>query len=189
MATITAVYDANVLYSAPLRDFLMELAMTNIFYARWTEKIHQEWMRNVLRNRPELSLDRLTRTKNLMNAKVDNCLVTGYEPIIPNLQLPDVNDCHVLAAAIHCQADIIVTFNLRDFPQEVLQPYSIAALHPDKFVLRLMSINSQAVCEAAQRQRTRLKNPPKTVEEYLETLNMQGVVQTAAKLREVCGEI
>lgn len=45
----TAVLDANVLYPAPLRDLLMRLAVTDLFAARWTERIHDEWIRNLLK--------------------------------------------------------------------------------------------------------------------------------------------
>ena len=116
MTSFTVVYDASVLYPAPLRDFLMWLALADLFQARWTNEIHQEWIRNVLKNRPDLTLIQLDRTKNLMNSNVRDALITGYEPLIPTLILPDINDRHVLAAAIHGRADFIVTFNLKDFP-------------------------------------------------------------------------
>lgn len=186
MTDLIVVYDANVLYSAPLRDLLVELALTELFEARWTEEIHSEWMRNVLQNRPDITLEQLTRTKNLMNVHVENCLVTDYEEIIPQLQLPDPGDRHVLAAAIRSQANFIVTFNLSDFPNEVLAFYRIEALHPDKFILRLLGLNSKAVCAAAENQRSRLRNPPKTPDEYLETLIKQGLSQSAARMQQLC---
>jgi predicted nucleic acid-binding protein len=186
MANLTVIYDANVLYSAPLRDFFVELALTNLFAAHWTEEIHLEWMRNVLKNRPELTIEQLNRTKNLMNANVKDCLVTDYEALIPQLQLPDPNDCHVLAAAIRASAQFIVTFNLRDFPNEAITPYQIQAKHPDNFILDLFSLNATAVCQAAERQRSRLRKPPKTPDEYLETLINQGLVQSAVRMRDLC---
>lgn len=189
MANFTAVYDACVLYPAPLRDLLMELALTDLFRARWTDAIHDEWIRNVLKNRPDLTLEQLTRTKNLMNANVRDCLVTGYEAIIAGLQLPDPDDGHVLAAAIRCNASVIVTFNLNDFPTQALASYSVEAQHPDAFILHLLDLKPAAVCEAARRQRNRLKNPPKTLDEYLDTLLKQGLPQSTATLRELCYEI
>lgn len=60
-----------------------------------------------------------------MNEAVPDSLVTGYESLIAGLDLPDVDDRHVLAAAIHCNADAIITFNLRDFPAEKLAQYDI----------------------------------------------------------------
>ena len=96
--SFTVVYDACVLYPAPLRDFLLHLAATDLFRARWSEWIHIEWMRNLLARRPDLSRERLQRTRQLMDQSVPDCLVTGYEGLIDSLNLPDSNDRHVLAA-------------------------------------------------------------------------------------------
>ncbi|MCC3406329.1 MAG: PIN domain-containing protein [Microcoleus sp. PH2017_10_PVI_O_A] len=186
MAIFTAVYDANILYSAPLRDFFVQLAASKIVDARWTEEIHSEWTRNVILNRSDIAPEQLARTKNLMNENVENCLVQGYEPIIPELELPDPGDRHVLAAAIHSRADFIVTFNLRDFPADNLAQYNIQPLHPDEFIMRLLNLNWQGVCKAAEKQRIRLKNPPKTPDEYLATLIELGLPLSAARMRELC---
>ncbi len=121
MTKLIVVYDACVLYPAPLRDLLMWLALSNLFQAKWTEKIHQEWMQNVLKNRPDLTFSQLNRTRELMNENIDDALVTGYEYLIPTLTLPDPDDLHVLATAIHSQADLIITFNLKDFPVSILR--------------------------------------------------------------------
>src|SRR5579863_9090922 len=137
MATFTALYDACVLYPAPLRDLLMHLAMADLFRARWTDRIHDEWIRSVLANRPDLRREQLERTRRLMNAHILDCVVTGYEHLIDRLKLPDPNDRHVLAAAIRAGADVIVTMNLDDFPVKVLGPYGIEPQHPDVFVLHL----------------------------------------------------
>ena len=189
MATFTAIYDANVLYPAPLRDFLMHLALTDLFRARWTDEIHDEWIRNVLNDRPDLTLEQLTRTKELMNAHVRDCVVEGYRQLIPSIELPDPNDRHVLAAAIRCSADVIVTFNLNDFPAESLAQYEIEAQHPDEFILHLLDLNPGKVCAAAERHRRTLKNPPKAPAEYLDTLLKQGLPQSVATLRELCYQV
>jgi hypothetical protein len=88
VAALTALYDACVLYPAPLRDLLMHLALTDLFRARWTEAIHDEWTRHVLANRPDLTPQQVGRTRALMNAHVRDCLVEGYEDLIPGLTLP-----------------------------------------------------------------------------------------------------
>ena len=100
MLKIIALYDACVLYPAPLRDLLMHLAMTDLYHAKWTNDIHDEWIRNVLANRPDLKRSQLERTRELMNKYVRDCLVEKYEHLILSLRLPDLNDRHVLAAAI-----------------------------------------------------------------------------------------
>src|SRR5438105_10513690 len=108
---VTAVFDANILYPAPLRDLLIRIAQTGLVRAKWTETIHDEWIRNVLKDNPHLSAERLARTRTLMNEAVRDCLVTGYEDLIASLSLPDPDDRHVLAAAIHAHAEVIVTVN------------------------------------------------------------------------------
>lgn len=183
MATFTALYDACVLYPAPLRDLLMRLAMTDLFRARWTNQIHDEWIRNLLANRTDLTSEQLERTRTLMNSHVRDSLVTGYESIIDGLNLPDPDDRHVLAAAIRTRAAVIVTFNLDDFPAEALEPLGIEAQHPDEFITHLIDLNPGAVCVAAKRQRASLKNPPRSVEEFLETLAQQRLPETVSFLR------
>lgn len=123
----TAIYDACVLYPAPLRDFLMWLGLSGRFRARWSNQIHNEWKRNLLKKRPDLSSEQLDRTSALMDKAIPDGLVTDYETLIPGLSLPDSNDRHVLAAAIRCNASVIVTFNERDFPAEALEPFGLEA--------------------------------------------------------------
>jgi hypothetical protein len=184
VTTFTAVYDACVLYPAPLRDLLMQIALTDLVRARWTGMIHDEWMRNVLKDRPDLSRAQLERTRDLMNASVRDALVEGFEPLIPGLVLPDPDDRHVLAAAIRCGAGVIVTFNLGDFPASCLDPYGIEARHPDDFVSDLFDLAPPVVCTAAKIVRGRLHKPPVTAEEYLATLEKQGLAETVALLRD-----
>ena len=150
MAAYTALYDACVLYPAPLRDLLMHLALTDLFRAKWTEAIHDEWIRNVLHDRPDVTAEQLARTRRLMNAHVRDCLVSDYEGLIPSLDLPDPDDRHVLAAAIRGRADVIVTMNLKDFPTSALAPYGIKAQHPDEFVLHLLGTSEAKVIGAVR---------------------------------------
>lgn len=183
MSSITVLYDACVLYPAPLRDLLMHVAMTDIYRAKWTDAIHDEWIRNVLANRSDLNPEQLQRTRELMNAHVRDCLVTGYESLIPALSLPDPDDRHVLAAAIRAGADLIVTFNVKEFPPEFLAPYGIESQHPDKFLTYQLNLAPNIIC-AAKRHRASLNNPPKDVKEYLSTLESQGLAQTISGLRK-----
>lgn len=184
MAHFTALYDACVLYPAPLRDLLMRLAMTDRFRAKWTNEIHEEWKRNVLENRPDLTRRQLERTRDLMNASIRDCLVDGYQHLIPCLTLPDQDDRHVVAAALHARVDVIVTFNLADFPRGILGPMRIEAQHPDEFIHHLFDLDTAAVVIAAQKCRRSLKKPPKSAEEYLATLERQSLPNTVAALRE-----
>jgi hypothetical protein len=174
ISTSVAVLDACVLYPAPLRDILIETARSGVYRARWTEQIHDEWTRNLLLRRPELAAP-LNRTRRLMNQAVEGCLVTGFEGRIEGISLPDPGDRHVLAAAVHCGADTIVTVNLKDFPETVLRRYGVAARHPDEFLLDHFGREPVKLVMAARAVRLRLRNPARTVDEYLTTLEIQGL--------------
>lgn len=184
LSSFTAVYDACVLYPAPLRDFLMWLALSGRFRAKWTQDIHNEWKRNLLRNRPDLTAKQLDRTSDLMDLALPDACVSGYETLIEGLCLPDVDDRHVLAAAIRCNASVIVTFNQKDFPRSALSPFGIEAQHPDEFVENFFDLDPAAVIAAAQRQRKQLKLPPMDVGTYLDLLVRQGLTQSSKALSE-----
>ena len=182
MAGLTVLFDACVLYPAPLRDLLMRLAVADLFRARWSATIHDEWIEAVLRTRPELAAQ-LRRTRQLMDAHVLDCLVTGYEPLIQALDLPDPKDRHVLAAAIVGHADVLVTKNLKDFPADRLASFGIKAQHPDIFVLSLLGLHGRPALATVAEHRASLRHPAKTVDEYLETLLAQELLQTVDFLR------
>lgn len=184
MSAFTALYDSCVLYPAPLRDLLMHLALTDLFRAKWSNQIHDEWINNLARNRPDLDLSVLQRTRELMNAHVRDCLVTDYESLIDSIALPDPNDRHVVAAAIKGRADVIVTKNLRDFPSDTLNKFGIEAQHPDEFVSHLLDLSLPKICRAVQLHRISLKHPPKSTSEYLGTLERQELPQTVSILKE-----
>lgn len=178
----TAVFDACVLYPAPLRSFLMYLALSGQFQARWTNEIHEEWIRNLLAKRQDLSLEQLEKVRKLMNQHVPGCLVNGYQPLINGIELPDPDDRHVVAAAIHTRAEVIVTFNLKDFPDNILSQYNLKAIHPDDFITDLFDLDSSSAIRAAQRHRASLKSPPFTTDEYLNCLLKQRLPETVKKL-------
>lgn len=184
MSKFSVLYDACVLYPAPLRDLLMRLALTDLFSAKWTNQIHEEWISNLLKNRPDLNRASLERTKNLMNLNARDCLVEGYEHLIELVKLPDTNDRHVLAAAIHAHCDAIITYNLKDFPEAALSPYNIEVIHPDDFIKLQIELSHQSVILAVKEHRESLKNPPKTVDDYLETLLKQHLPQTVDYLQK-----
>lgn len=184
MAAYTVVLDACVMYPAPLRSYLMYLAQTGLYRARWTEQIHDEWTRNLLANRPDLSKDKLQRVCQLMNQHVPDCLVDGYVPLIDGIELPDDDDRHVVAAAIKGQAEGIITFNLKDFPDEQLSSLGLSAIHPDEFLSDMFELDPSKSVLAAQNQRRSLKNPPLTAAEYLEVLQKQKFPTLVSKLRQ-----
>lgn len=184
MSQYTVLFDANVLYPAPMRDALMQLAVTDLFKAKWTADIHREWIHALLRNEPHRERAALERTRDLMDSATRDCLVTGYEALVPALTLPDPEDRHVLAAAIVGRCDAIVTQNLKDFPRETLAPFGIETQYPDDFCRNQLSLAPGLVCSALRKVRARLKKPPKSVDEYLSILTQQGLVATVADLEQ-----
>lgn len=157
----TVVYDACVLYPAPLRDLLIRLATTGLFRAKWTDAILDECFEAILRNRPELTKDALGRTRDLMVRAVRDCMVTGHEKLIDDIELPDPDDRHVLAAAVRAGAQVVVTQNLADFPAAVLEAYDIEAQHPDDFVVNVIDLDQRAVWRVVEQQTAALRNPPR----------------------------
>ena len=119
-----------------------------------------------------------------MDKHFPHALVTGYESITPTLHLPDPKDRHVLAVAIHVRVQYVVTFNLKDFPATIVQPYGIEAISPDDFVSHLIQKTPDRVLWSVKSHRLSLKRPSKTVDEYLATLEKQGLPKTVAFLRE-----
>lgn len=182
MAGFTAFLDASVLYPAPLRDLLLELAVSDLYRAKWSNAVHDEWINALLRTRDDLHRERLVRTRDLMNMHVRDALVTDFENLIDVLELPDPDDRHVLAAAIKGRADLIVTSNLRDFPQAATAPWDIEAQHPDEFLTHQFHVSQPAFLKAVKTVRLRLKNPPKSADEYLDTLRAQGLLATVSEI-------
>ena len=183
MGALTAFLDANILYSAGLRDFLLRLAERHLYSPLWSACIHTEWMRNLLANRPDLTADNLEYIRASMDENFPDALVTGYEARSAGLDLPDVGDIHVLAAAIEGGADLIVTRNLRDFPASRIAPHGLAAQDPDRFIAALIDADLEAVLEAVQGHRAALKNPPRTANEHLVQLERLGLPRTVSLIR------
>lgn len=179
---ITAFLDANVLYPALLRDILLRLASQNVFRARWSMQVHDEWMSALVRDRPDIPSARMERTRRLMDAHFHDARVEGYEHLIPTITLPDADDRHVLAAAIHCGARVIVTTNLRDFPDTALADFEIEAVHPDTFILGLLDSRQSEVIAALRRLRKSFKNPPQAAADLLANMKRHGLTASADAL-------
>ena len=182
ISTFTAFFDANVFYGARLRSLVLFVAQSKIFRARWSEQIHDEWVRNLLKNRPDLKAEDLLRTRQAMNAAVPDCLVEGYESIMEGLKLPDPDDRHVVAAALLTRANVIVTFNKRDFPKEIVEPLRLHVKHPDDFLVEAFSISPPDFAEAVRNDFLHYGNPPLVYEDYLASLAKAGVPKLAKVL-------
>ena len=181
----TAILDANVLFPAPLRDYLLSLAELNLYKPKWTEEIQEEWIKSLLVKRKDISRNSLESTKNAMNLAFPDSNITNYKSLIKSLSLPDKKDRHVLAAAIKSKADVIVTFNIKDFPVDYLKSYDIEVQHPDDFVFHNIHLNQSEAYQALKNQIMRLKNPPISITEVLIALNNCGISKSVTQLKKL----
>ena len=132
-----AVLDACVLYPFHLRNIIVQAAVDRLVEARWTDEIHDEWIRNLVADAPAIPLDRLHATRRPMNAVLPTATVREYESHIPAVTLPDPDDRHVVAAGIAAGASTIITWNLRDFPAKELAKFGLRRETPDTFLVGL----------------------------------------------------
>ena len=188
MASYSALLDACVLYPQTLRDLLLSLAGTGLFHARWTEQINQEWVEKLLSKNPDRR-PQVLRTLELVNESLEDCLVTGYEHLIESVVLPDPDDRHVVAAALVGGVDVIVTFNLMDFPTDVLSPLGLEARHPDDFLASIIGVGGDLACEAIKAMRARYKKPPMSAADYIASIKAKGLVKTGSLLETMADQI
>jgi hypothetical protein len=91
-SNLGAAFSQNLAIRGVFAFLAIVRILTDLFRARWSEEIHKEWIRNVLKNRPDLTESQLLRSKAFMDANVRDALVIGFESLIPPLELPDEND-------------------------------------------------------------------------------------------------
>ena len=179
----TAVLDANVLFPQSLRDVLLRLAQAELYGPLWSSRILNEMETNVVEN-IGIAPERVARTVRLMReafeeAEVDAAEIDALEPAMQN----SAGDRHVLAAAVAADCELIVTFNLRDFPPEACEPLLVEAVHPDQFLLDLYDLHSGAVYRVVAELAVQLSAPAITFEELLERLDRAGVPGFADAIR------
>lgn len=183
-AAPAAVLDANVLFPFQLRNLLLHLAVNGLFEPLWSEQIVDECVRN-LRAKSVLTDAQCAHLVGQMRVAFPEAWGTGYEGAADGLVLPDEGDRHVIALAVHHEAEFIITRNAKHFPPEVLRPLGIRPLDPDAFVVRLWRRNGSAVLAAAERHRLSLRRAPLEPERYLDSLRTHaGLTRTALRLAQ-----
>lgn len=178
------VLDACVLYPASIRDLLLLLAAEDLYSPKWSNRIHEEWIRNLLANRPDLYRTKLNRTQRLMDDTFPEAIVKNFSGLEKQLSLPDLDDNHVLAVAIKSKAKKIVTFNLKDFPANKLRQHHVKAVHPDSFIANLIQLDEEKSVKAFLNQVAKLKSPPMTEKEVLNILK-ERLPSTVSFLRDL----
>lgn len=184
MASFSALFDANVLVSARLTDLGIRLASTGLFRIHWTNHIHDEWVRAVRKLLPHLTVEQVNHRRKQMDRAIPQALVADYESLVAGLELPDADDRHVLAAAIKAGADVIVTFNLNDFPDGILRRFGIEAQHPDVFFSYQRTLNETLFLQIVKEARAALDNPPISRDEYIASMRRQGLQTIANDLEK-----
>jgi predicted nucleic acid-binding protein len=141
------VLDACVLVPMPVCAVLLQLAQEPaLFVPKWSEDILAEVARALAKPSFNLTPAQIDRRMNYMRTHFEEALVTGYENLIDAMKCHP-EDRHVLAAAVRCEADAIVTNNSKDFPKPALEPYGIERLTVDEFLLHQLSLNDSLVRE------------------------------------------
>ena len=175
------VLDANILYPFHLRNLLIQFGVNGLIAPRWTQRIHDEWIGNlVLAGRVPRA--RLQLTLGLMNRVLPDAEIRGWEMHMGGLMLPDPDDRHVVAAALAAGASVILTMNLRDFPPASLHPHGVVAKHPDCFLCTLHDKHPELLRESAEAAYANLSRSAPSFADYLDALHHQGLPMLASRL-------
>lgn len=180
-----AVIDANVLFSATVRDLLIRCHIAGVIRIHWTARILDETFIAIERERPGLDVARLHRTRVLMNAGARGADITKLvddDIEFDEADVPDANDLHVVRAAVAIGGDI-VTWNLSDFPPRLVEPLGVVAMSPDDYFAACASASRDAIHRVIARQAADLTSPPTTATQLLERLRHLGLGKFTEILR------
>ena len=179
-----AVFDACILYPFHLRNIVVQAAVDRLVDARWTDQIHDEWVRNVAADAPAIPVERLRAIRRLMNAALPGATVVGYEDLVPTVSLPDPDDRHVVAAAITAGASVIVTWNLRDFPATALKKYGLRRQTPDAFLAELYDGAPDLIVGSLANARRNLNKSRVSASQFIDILGKQKLTQLVTRLNK-----
>ena len=167
--------DACVLVPIALADTLLRLAEADLYRPLWSRRILDEMVWAVEEIHPDLAGGPASKRAQVMDAAFDDACVTGWEPLVAGITLPDPDDRHVVAAAQRGRADLIVTANLRDFPPELMEHSGIEVQSPDEFLMNQLDLDPGRVIGTLHEQAAAANNPSMTFEELLAILAKCGV--------------
>lgn len=177
-----ALLDANVLHPAFVRAAMLWFADERLFRPAWSPTILEEWRRSVKRRHPDLTDERVNVWQQLMVEQFPDAEITGYEPLINALNLPDPDDRHVLAAAIVGKCQGIITTNRKHFPLSAITPFAMEVVHPDDFIVNIIDIDPVRALTACRRHRQAMAATNPSPDQFLERFAAAGLVQAHARL-------
>ena len=188
----TAFVDACVLAKSLPRNLVLTLAEAEFFRVRWSRPIMDETKRAIermLAAKPDAA-KRAAQACDAMERAFEDAMVDGFDRFLPVCAvLPDQNDIHVLAAAIKTRADVLVTDNLKHFPENVLETFNMEVRSADEFIADTVALDEGRAVAAIGRMRQDSRRPPLTAEKLLLTMEARGLLQTADALKPYVGSL
>ena len=184
-----AVFDSCILYPFHLRNIIVQAAVDRLVEARWTDVIHDEWMRNLMTQVPAIPMERLQVTCQLMNSALPTATIRGYEEHIPSITLPDPDDRHVVAAGIAANASYVLTWNLRHFPANELKKFGLRAMNPDAFLSGLFEKIPDLVISSLANARRNLSRTLVSASDFIAILERQKLVQVAKRVEKYVSDL
>jgi predicted nucleic acid-binding protein len=178
-----AVLDTNVIHPIVVRDLLFWFAHYDLYTPKWSKHIFDEWKSLIIKKGKSES--EAERRINMANKAFPDAFVDKYENLIGGLILPDLKDCHVLAAAIKTNANIIVTNNLKDFPNDYLETFGIKAISADDFLIDIIDLNPDEALKAFKEMVMYKRNPEMDEFEVLNVFRKSGLNDTANYLHSL----
>jgi predicted nucleic acid-binding protein len=172
-----AVLDTNVIYPVIIRDLLFWFAYYDLYTPKWSRHIFDEWAK--VMERKGVSLEDVQKRVNIANQAFPDALVLNYERLMKSLKLPDPKDCHVLAAAIKTNANVIVTNNLKDFPEDYLNSFDLKVKSADDFLTDIIDLNHEDAIKAFKEMVLNKKKPELDEYQVLDQLRKSGLKETA----------
>lgn len=172
-----AVLDTNVIYPVIIRDLLLWLAHYDLYTPKWSEDVFAEWQR--VMERRDVPAEEAEKRVQKVNMAFPDALVENYVGLIDSLDLPDPDDRHILAAAIKINADVIVTNNIKDFPEAYLESFGLTAKTADDFLTDIIDLNPEEAIAAFREMVLSKKNPALDEFQVLEQLRKAGLTATA----------
>lgn len=182
-AHFTCVIDTNIIYPIEIRDILFWFAHHELFTIKWSRHIFNEW-EEVMR-RKKISESEIKKRIQRAYLAFPDALVENYEPLISSLNLPDNDDNHVLAAAIKTNANVIVTNNIKDFPNDYLSKFSLVAKSADDFIADIIDLNHEKAIQAFKELVLYRRNPDLDEYQVLDNLRKNGLTDSANYLHSL----
>lgn len=177
-----ALLDANVLHPAFLRGAMLWFAEERLYRPAWSADILTEWRRSAQRRHPDISDDKLDQMQAIMSEQFAGAEITGYDAIVGALDLPDVDDRHLLAAAIVGRCHGVITANLKHFPPDKVAPFKMEIVHLDDFIVNIIDLHPSRAVAACKRHRAAMTKSKPTQDEYLERYKAAGLIQAHGRL-------